>query len=53
MTTKHFIKLAEALKSVQADIKTIDAIARVCESENLNFDWFKFVEACKSPDEVC
>ena len=53
MTRKHFIKLAEALKSVQADIKTIDAIARVCESENHNFDWFKFVEACKSSDEAC
>ena len=53
MTRKHFIKLAEALKSVQADIKTIDAIAKVCESENQNFDWFKFVEACKSSDEAC
>ena len=47
MTRKHFIKLAEALKSVKADIKTVDAIAKVCEESNPNFDWFKFEQACR------
>jgi hypothetical protein len=50
MTRKHFIKLAEALKSVKADIKTIDAIAKVCEEYNPNFDWFKFEQACREAD---
>ena len=44
------IKLTEP---TEADIKTIDAIAKVCESENQNFDWFKFVEASDSSNKVC
>jgi len=48
MTRKHFQALAEALRCSGASQETIEAVARVCEKHNPNFDWNRFDMACRS-----
>lgn len=45
MTRKHFQALAEALKEINADNRTIDAIAKVCSDSNPSFNWPLFKKA--------
>jgi len=54
MSKKHFVALAQALKNVAAlaDLTetqhrlTAQAIADVCESNNRQFDYQRFLTAC-------
>ena len=48
MTRQHFRAIAEALRLSEASQETIDAIAKVCDVYNPNFDWDKFDTACKT-----
>jgi len=48
MTRQHFQAIAEALRLSEASQETIDAIAKVCDRYNPNFDYDKFNMACRS-----
>jgi hypothetical protein len=48
MTRQHFQAIAEALRLSEASQETIDAIAKVCDRYNPNFDYDKFDMACRS-----
>ena len=48
MTRQHFQAIAEALRLSEASQETIDAIAKVCDKYNPNFDYDKFDMACRS-----
>lgn len=45
MTRKHYIALAEALKTTNATIETIMAVAKVCANDNARFDVERFKAA--------
>tara|TARA_A100001201_G_C4035691_1_gene185102 strand:+ start:58 stop:210 length:153 start_codon:yes stop_codon:yes gene_type:complete len=47
MTRKHFVAIAEILKDRNADENLIRDFALLCLDENPNFDYIKFVNACK------
>ena len=48
MSRQHFQAIAEALRMTEASQETIDAIAKVCNRYNKNFDYDKFEMACRS-----
>ncbi len=48
MTRQHFQAIAEALRLSEASQETIDAVAKVCNRYNSNFDWDRFDVACKT-----
>ena len=48
MTRQHFEAIAEALRLSEASQETIDAVAKVCNRYNPNFDWDRFDVACKT-----
>ena len=47
MTRKHFIRIAFILKENKVSQKTIEEFAVFCSNENPNFDYTKFINACK------
>ena len=47
MTKKHFVRIAEILKNRNADEWMIGDFAIFFSEENPNFDYGKFVKACK------
>jgi len=45
MTRKHFITIAEILKTTKATKETINRMAQMCAVENPRFDIDRFLEA--------
>ena len=51
MTRKHYIAIATAISLNKSKESIIPALASVFADDNPNFDWEKFVTACrKKPD---
>ena len=47
MTRKHYIAIAETISLNKSKEAIILALASVFEADNPNFDWDKFVTACR------
>jgi hypothetical protein len=46
MTRKHFIAMAAALKAADANYDICREMAGFCSSQNGNFDFGRFMDAC-------
>ena len=46
MTRKHFKELANIINHHHVDVDLLKAIIKFCESQNSNFDVYRFVDAC-------
>tara|TARA_B100001094_G_C17580178_1_gene506995 strand:- start:113 stop:265 length:153 start_codon:yes stop_codon:yes gene_type:complete len=47
MTRKHYKAIAKAISLNKGKESIIPALASVFADDNPNFDWAKFVEACR------
>lgn len=50
MTKTHFKKLAEAISTITSDEergRVAELIGKVCHRDNPNFDWGKWLTACR------
>ena len=47
MTRKHYVAIAKAISLNKGRDSIIPALASVFADDNPNFDWDKFVKACR------
>ncbi len=50
MTRKHFVKVSDVLRETKANKELCEHFARMCRSENNNFNKQRFMAACGHPE---